>query len=285
MRRYTILIIALLLSYVSMAQQAESAVATQEQVSSEQNATEQKTAEQKAEASEEFSAEKSWDAANKAYQEADYKRAETLYRAILEQGLHSAKLYYNLANTLFKQEKLGEAILYYNKALRLSPADEDVRHNLEYAENSTKDSIEQIPEFFLFAWIRAVRNLMSCDGWTIFSLVILVIGLAAALFYLLAQRISTRKAGFYVMILAALLFLVATLFANYERKAIVNHNEAIVMSSAVSVKSSPDRAATELFVLHEGTKLSIGERMDGWFEVRIADGRKGWIESSRIAEI
>ncbi|MBR6814980.1 MAG: tetratricopeptide repeat protein [Alistipes sp.] len=285
MRRYTILIIALLLSYVSMAQQAESAVATQEQVSSEQNATEQKTAEQKAEALEEFSAEKSWDAANKAYQEADYKRAETLYRAILEQGLHSAKLYYNLANTLFKQEKLGEAILYYNKALRLSPADEDVRHNLEYAENSTKDSIEQIPEFFLFAWIRAVRNLMSCDGWTIFSLVILVIGLAAALFYLLAQRISTRKAGFYVMVLAALLFLVATLFANYERKAIVNHNEAIVMSSAVSVKSSPDRAATELFVLHEGTKLSIGERMDGWVEVRIADGRKGWIESSRIAEI
>lgn len=285
MRRYTILIIALLLSYVSMAQQAESAVATQAQVSSEQNATEQKTAEQKAEDSEEFSAEKSWDAANKAYQEADYKRAETLYRAILEQGLHSAKLYYNLANTLFKQEKLGEAILYYNKALRLSPADEDVRHNLEYAENSTKDSIEQIPEFFLFAWIRAVRNLMSCDGWTIFSLVILVIGLAAALFYLLAQRISTRKAGFYVMVLAALLFLVATLFANYERKAIVDHNEAIVMSSAVSVKSSPDRAATELFVLHEGTKLSIGERMDGWVEVRIADGRKGWIESSRIAEI
>lgn len=280
MRRYTILIIALLLSYVSMAQQAESAVATQEQVSSEQKATEQK-----AEALEEFSAEKSWDAANKAYQEADYKRAETLYRAILEQGLHSAKLYYNLANTLFKQEKLGEAILYYNKALRLSPADEDVRHNLEYAENSTKDSIEQIPEFFLFAWIRAVRNLMSCDGWTIFSLVILVIGLAAALFYLLAQRISTRKAGFYVMVLAALLFLIATLFANYERKAIVNHNEAIVMSSAVSVKSSPDRAATELFVLHEGTKLSIGERMDGWVEVRIADGRKGWIESSRIAEI
>lgn len=280
MRRYTILIIALLLSCVSMAQQAESAVATQAQVSSEQNATEQK-----AEDSEEFSAEKSWDAANKAYQEADYKRAETLYRAILEQGLHSAKLYYNLANTLFKQEKLGEAILYYNKALRLSPADEDVRHNLEYAENSTKDSIEQIPEFFLFAWIRAVRNLMSCDGWTIFSLVILVIGLAAALFYLLAQRISTRKAGFYVMVLAALLFLVATLFANYERKAIVNHNEAIVMSSAVSVKSSPDRAATELFVLHEGTKLSIGERMDGWVEVRIADGRKGWIESSRIAEI
>lgn len=280
MRRYTILIIALLLSCVSMAQQAESAVATQEQVSSEQNATEQK-----AEDSEEFSAEKSWDEANKAYQEADYKRAETLYRAILEQGLHSAKLYYNLANTLFKQEKLGEAILYYNKALRLSPADEDVRHNLEYAENSTKDSIEQIPEFFLFAWIRAVRTLMSCDGWTIFSLVILVIGLAAALFYLLAQRISTRKAGFYVMVLAALLFLVATLFANYERKAIVNHNEAIVMSSAVSVKSSPDRAATELFVLHEGTKLSIGERMDGWVEVRIADGRKGWIESSRIAEI
>lgn len=265
-----------MLSYVALAQQAE-------QPTAEQTTAQPMTAQTETPAV--VSVEQSWNMANEAYQGADYSRAESLYRTILDSGQHSAKLYFNLANALFKQEKLGEAILYYNKALRLAPADEDVRHNLEYAENSTKDSIEEIPEFFLFAWIRSVRSLMSCDGWTIFSLVILAVGLVAALFYLLAQRIYTRKVGFYIMSLAAVLFIVATLFANYERNALMDHNEAIIMSSAVSVKSSPDRAATELFVLHEGTKLTIGERMKDWVEVRIADGRKGWIETSRIAEI
>jgi SH3-like domain-containing protein len=66
---------------------------------------------------------------------------------------------------------------------------------------------------------------------------------------------------------------------------LINRTEAIVMSSAASVKSSPDRSATELFVLHEGTKVSIGETIDGWAEVRIADGRKGWIEDKRIERI
>ena len=106
-----------------------------------------------------------------------------------------------------------------------------------------------------------------------------------ALLFMLAQRLSLRKVGFYVMAVAGILFIVTTLFAISERKISINHSEAIVMSSSVSIKSSPDRAATELFVLHEGTKLTIGETIEGWAEVRIADGRKGWIETSRIEKI
>lgn len=282
MKRYTIFFISLLLSCATFAQPQEQQPVEPNDTAVEQ-AAEPTAATPQTQA--DTSAEALWAQANEAYNNAAFTEAEKAYRAIIEQGLHSAKLYYNLANTLFKQEKLGEAILYYNKALRLAPADEDIRHNLEYAEQSTKDSIEQIPEFFLTTWVKSARSILSSDGWTILSLIILFITLTAALFYLLAQRLTTRKVGFYTMALGAILFLVATIFAYHERQSIINHNEAIVMSSAVSVKSSPDRAATELFVLHEGTKLSIGERMSGWVEVRIADGRKGWIETSRISEI
>ena len=87
------------------------------------------------------------------------------------------------------------------------------------------------------------------------------------------------------MAIAALLFVVSSAFALSQRNMLINRTEAIVMSSAASVKSSPDRSATELFVLHEGTKVSIGETIDGWAEVRIADGRKGWIEDKRIERI
>ena len=226
-----------------------------------------------------------WQIANTAYNAGNYAQAEECYTRIVEQGLHSAALYYNLANAHFKQDELGKAMLYYNRALRLRPNDEDIRHNLEYAEQSTKDSIEEIPEFFLKTWIKSLRGALSCTAWSILSLLMLVAALACGLLYLLAQRLSLRKTGFYLMAITALLFVVTTAFAWSERNMLVERSEAIIMNSAVSIKSSPDRSATELFVLHEGTKVTIGEAIDGWAEVRIADGRKGWIEQERIERI
>lgn len=110
-----------------------------------------------------------WQAGNAAYTAGDFARAAELYKTIADKGLYSAPLYYNLANALFKSGETGGAILYYNRALRLAPGDEDIRHNLEYAERSTKDKIEEIPEFFLVSWAKTVRSTMSCTAWTILS--------------------------------------------------------------------------------------------------------------------
>ena len=226
-----------------------------------------------------------WDAAAAAYNAADYLTAIEYYTTILDGGRHSAELYYNLANAYFKREQVGEALLNYNRALRLSPADEDIRHNLAFAEQSTKDSIEQIPEFFLSTWMRSVRNLMGGNTWTILSIVMLALALAMALLYLLAQPLTMRKTGFYSMALFGLLFIITTSFAWSARTEATAQRDAIIMSSAASIKSSPDGNSTELFVLHEGTKVRVGEVMDKWAEVRIADGRKGWIEIDRIERI
>ena len=226
-----------------------------------------------------------WDAAAAAYNAADYLTAIEYYTTILDGGRHSAELYYNLANAYFKREQVGEALLNYTRALRLSPADADIRHNLAFAEQSTKDSIEQIPEFFLSTWMRSVRNLMGGNAWTILSIVMLALALAMALLYLLAQPLTMRKTGFYSMALFGLLFIITTSFAWSARTEATAQRDAIIMSSAASIKSSPDGNSTELFVLHEGTKVRVGEVMDKWAEVRIADGRKGWIEIDRIERI
>lgn len=231
------------------------------------------------------SAEELWQAGNTAYSAGDYTRAAELYTAITDKGLYSAPLYYNLANALFKSGETGGAILYYNRALHLSPGDEDIRHNLEYAERSTKDKIEEIPEFFLVSWAKKVRSTMSCTAWTVISLLLFAATLASCLVYLLSQRIAMRKAGFYGMAAALLLCIATTLMAWGERNMLVERNEAVVMSSSLSVKSSPDKSATDLFVLHEGTVVTIGSTVDGWAEVRIADGNKGWVEIERIERI
>ncbi len=231
------------------------------------------------------SPEKLWDDANTAYLRSDFRTAIRTYEAILEHEMASAKLYYNLGNAYFKDGQWGKAILNYRRALRLKPGDEDILYNLSVAEKQTVDRIETIPGFFLREWAQTVGSLMSGKAWAITSLALLALTLTLLLLFLLSQRMAYRKAGFYGTLLSLLLFAVATLFAAADRRAWLDRTEAIVLSSAVSVKSSPDRSATDLFVLHEGTLVKCGEELGDWQEVRLSDGKKGWLEKRHIEEI
>ena len=226
-----------------------------------------------------------WEAGNRAYIEGNYDKAIEEYTAILNGGEYSMKLYYNLANAYFKTGAMGKAILYYNKALRIAPSQEDIRHNLALAEAQTKDRIAVIPEFFLNRWLRTMRNSMSCTAWSVLSLVWLGVLLVFGVLFLLASRIRWRKMGFYGALCAFMLFVATTSFAVSSRNDMLSHNEAIVMGTAISVKSSPDRSATDLFVLHEGTKVKVLTEVDEWVEVVIDDGKKGWTERKNIEEI
>lgn len=226
-----------------------------------------------------------WDKANTAYINGDFRTAIQTYERILAGGLGSAKLYYNLANAYFKENWPGKAILYYHRALRLAPGNDDIRYNLSVAEARTKDNIAQIPEFFLVEWMRSVRHTMSCTAWSVVSLAALACALGLFLLYLLAQPLSLRKTGFYGTLAAAALFVCTTWFAAGQRRAMMDDTQAVVMSASTAVKSSPDKSSTDLFVLHEGTLVRLSNRLDGWCEVTIADGKKGWLECTTIETI
>lgn len=223
-----------------------------------------------------------WEEANSAYMNGQFSEAAALYEQILGEGLFSAKLYYNLANAYFRSGANAKAILYYNRALRLAPNDDDIRHNLAIAESLTKDSIDEVPEFFLNTLMRKMRNSLDERTWTTLSLLLFAAALALGLMFLLATATPLRKGGFYGMAAALLLFAIATSFAIAQRNAQLDRKEAIVMSTAAPVKSSPDRSATDLFVLHEGTAVRVVGTLDRWSEVVIADGKKGWMESDKI---
>ena len=298
MRRYRLIISAIFAAVLTVgaeraAAQTEAAQAAATTAVTEQNAAEAEGGDAAAEAEDGLQpsaqpsddAEALWEAANTAYVNGAYRRAAEGYEAILARGLHSAKLYYNLANAYFKAGRTGKAILCYHRALRLAPGSEDVRYNLGVAEENTKDSIEAVPEFFVSAWLRAVRNTMSSTAWAVLSLAALAAMLALASVYLLASRLGARKAGFYGMAASLVIFAAATAFAASGRREMVDRSEAVVMSSSVSVKSSPDNSATDLFVLHEGTTVRVTTRLDEWCEIVIADGKKGWVKSRQIEEI
>lgn len=226
-----------------------------------------------------------WDEANTAYVNANYPRAIELYHSIEDQGLASAKLYYNMGNAYFKTDDMGHAILYYNKALRLSPGDQDIRYNLDVANSYTKDRIQVVPELFLTRWIRSVRQTISGNAWAVLSLVFFAVMLVAVMAYMLVNSLLFRKIGFFATIVSLLLFVITTSFAVTERRHATSPTEAIVMRASVSVKAAPEKNSTDMFVLHEGTKVRVGNSVEGWIEVTIADGNKGWLEERTIEMI
>lgn len=226
-----------------------------------------------------------WNQGNQAYVSGNYASAKECYRKILDSGEYSVKLYNNLGSACFKTGNIGEAVLYLRRALIISPSNEDIRFNLQMVESQTKDKIAEVPEAFFVRWARSAKHFMSCLGWSICSLVFLALFLAGFLAYLLSERLNLRKAGFYSSAVALLCFLVSLLFAVSSGHDITDRYEAVVMASAISAKSTPDRSSKDLFVIHEGTVVTLANRVDEWNEIVLADGKKGWVESKSIEVI
>lgn len=226
-----------------------------------------------------------WSEGNQAYVSGDYSEAIEKYTEIVENGRYSVKLYNNLGSAYFNAGQTGKSILYLRRALRLAPSNEDVRFNLRLAESRTKDKIAEVPEFFLVRFNRSVRNLMGCTAWSIVSLLMLLAAVTCILFFFLSSVLVTRKIGFYGFVLTFILFIVSFVFARSSGHDATDMDVAVVTSSAISVKATPDRSAKDLFVLHEGTVVDIHNTVEEWCEIAIADGKKGWVESRSIEVI
>lgn len=215
--------------------------------------------------------------ANSLYSQNEYEEAITIYQKINSDGFVSAGLYYNLGNAYFKSNKIALAILYYEKALLLKPADKDIQHNLEYAKTFITDKIEAIPEVFYVRWYKILINLFPHDTWAIVSVTAFFLFLILLMVYLFSKNISLKKIGFFAGLFALLISLLTFIFSHQRHQIILDPGTAIIIAPTVSVKSSPDESGTDLFILHEGTKVSIEDELGNWREIEIADGSKGWM--------
>lgn len=223
--------------------------------------------------------------ADSAYARGEYQQAIKDYEALLKQGA-SADLYYNLGNAYYRTENITHAVLNYERALLLSPGDRDIRFNLQIAQSKTIDKIVPESEMFFFTWYRSLVNLMSVDGWARTSLVSLALVIILLLVYLFSDRIWLRKIGFFGGFVLLVLFILSNVFAWQQKQNFLYRKGAIVIAPSVTVKSTPASNGTDLFVLHEGTKVTITDgSMKGWKEIRIADGKEGWLESKQLEEI
>ena len=227
-----------------------------------------------------------WTAGVQAYTDGKFSDASAAWTSIEESGQKSAKLYYNLGNAWFKQGNYPKAILNYERALRLDPSYSDARYNLEFTSNFVQDKIEPVPEFILKSVARKVCYVMGSNAWAVIFLVLLAAALVMGLLFLLGSSVGKRRAGFYCGIVLLLLSAGALSFSAWQKSDSVKTDTAIVMSPVSSVKSSPSSGSSkDLFVIHEGTKVTILDEVGSWKNISLADGRQGWIPAADLEVI
>lgn len=219
------------------------------------------------------------------YAKGNYQQAIKDYQEILKTGV-SSEIYYNLGNAYYRTDNITQALLAYERALQLSPGDNDIRFNLQYARSKTIDKITPETEMFFVTWYNSLVNFTSVDRWANTAIISIVMALLLILVFLFAPQMWARKSGFYGSAVFLLLFAFANLFAFQQKHELETKQGAIVIAPTVNVKKTPAASGTDVFVIHEGTRVDITDRgMKQWRGIKLADGREGWLKTSQIEEI
>lgn len=223
--------------------------------------------------------------ADALYAAGDFLQAAVQYESIVATGMESADLYYNLGNAYYRMGKIADAIINYERALRIDANHEDALHNLAFVERLTVDKIDPVETIFLVDWWKAICRVMTPDAWAYTSVALFVLCLLSIGFMLFSKVMWMRKTGFSVAVVA-LFFTVVTAFCASSRQAeLDDKSKAVIYVPTVTIKSSPDEAGKELFILHEGTRVIIKSSLDKWVEIQTEAGSIGWLPASSIVVI
>ena len=239
-----------------------------------------------------------WERALAAYESNDYATAIEEFERIEELGYESDELYYNLANAYYKKGEanvvsgrsfaggeLGRAVLNYRRALMLNPTHEDASYNLDIAIDRT-DDIREVPDGVLAQLWHSMQGMMSANGWTILSIVMLFATLALVLVYMLSKRVAMRKVAFFMAIVTLLLFVITTALALSQRSAHQSDNRGVlVCENTEAVHSEPNNYSKVIRTHSQGVTLTLLRSQGEWTEVQFADGEKGWVRSVNVEKI
>jgi tetratricopeptide (TPR) repeat protein len=222
--------------------------------------------------------------ANDLYAKGNYNGALGHYKKIESEGYRSSELYFNIGNCYYKQDSLAQSILYYERARLLNPSDEDILFNLDAANQKTVDRIDKMPVLFIKDWWQRLGATLSLQGWS-FLLIICIWGAMTGFVLYIMSKYRIKKIIFFS---AASVLLLGGIFifiiANSQNAHLNKEKEGIILTPTITIKSAP-ASGKDLFVLHEGTKVRILDKSDGWVKIRLGNGNVGWLPENGIAGI
>ena len=223
--------------------------------------------------------------ANTAYNNAKYEKAVSLYKEILDQGEHSAALYYNLANCYYRLNNVGESVFYYEKAKLLNPNDQDIKVNAAFAQNMAIDAVELLPQSQLTRIKNTFFNFFSTEGWAILA-VVLAWFCAMFICLYLWNKTPVLKRTFFILAILSSLLLVSSISISFMKSSMEKSiNFGILFSEKIDVWAEPNSRSEVLFLLHEGTKVQLLDALQEWQKIKIANGSEGWIKGGVIRSL
>jgi len=223
--------------------------------------------------------------ANEYYTKLEYQKAIDGYNQILKTNMESPEVYFNLGNAYYKTGQYTLAILNYERAKLLRPDDADIAFNLQVANQHVVDSIQELPGLFIVRWWNSLINSRATDTWAWYSIAAFLLFLVMMGFYFFSNTSEIRRITFWTGSILIVLTLFFWSFAAQQKSRLVNHKFAIVMQPTVTVKSSPSEKGTNLFVIHEGLKVKITDKLGDWVEIMLSDGNKGWLPTETVERI
>ncbi|MDB2520687.1 tetratricopeptide repeat protein [Flavobacteriaceae bacterium] len=226
-----------------------------------------------------------FDNANAAYNAGQFEKAVMLYKQILESGQHSAELYFNLGNSYYRLNQVGESIFYFEKAKQLEPTDEDINVNIAFAQNMAIDAVEVLPKSQVTQLKDNIIEFFSQEGWAYF---IILLAWLFVLFWglYLWNKIPFIKRTFFVTSLILAFLLIGSLFIAVIKSANTSDTTyGILFNEKMEVWAEPNSRAEVLFLLHEGTKVQMLDQLQEWQKIRIANGSEGWIKNAKVRSL
>jgi tetratricopeptide (TPR) repeat protein len=223
---------------------------------------------------------------NSYYQAGQYEQALESYQKILNEGYESGVLYFNMGNCCYKLSRIGQSILFFERAKKWMPADEDLKTNLALANLAVVDKIEIPPEFFFFKIIHVIVYLIPKPILLIAVIVFYFLAVGCFILWMLGRKGFWRSAGLRGAVAFGVPFAVLGVLLFSQIHEDKTRREAIILASKADVMSAPgEQEGTEVFTLHEGTKVSLDRESGQWIEIVLPDRKVGWVKKDALGVI
>ncbi|SNR53805.1 tetratricopeptide repeat protein [Flavobacterium sp. ov086] len=233
-----------------------------------------------------FFAQSSFEKGNALYQKGQYQQAVDVYESIIKDDKQqSAELYFNLANSYYKLNKVAPSIYNYEKALVLKPHDAETLNNLKFAKKLTIDEIKEVPKVGFAKLIQNFTGIFNYNTWAKISIGIAFVFLLTFIGYYFSQLSLTKRIYFIGMFVLLVALLLSVFAGMSEKSHFDNDRPAIVFSELSEVRSEPQKAGAAIFLLHEGAKVYVMETLGRWTKIELTDGTEGWIDGTTIKEV
>jgi len=232
-----------------------------------------------------FFAQTAFEKGNDLYKNGKYELAAKEYESILASKKESVEVYFNLGNCYYKMQKTAPAIYNYEKALVLNPSDKDALNNIKFAQKRTIDEIKVIPKVGFAKILRDFTGIYPFNTWAYIAIGFSFLFLLFFIGYFFSKTGLIKRVFFVGMFIVLVFVLVTVSAAFFEKSHFDNERPAIVFAESADVRSEPQNASSSIFVLHEGTKVYVEEKLDNWKKIVLTDGTEGWIDSNAIKEV